>query len=153
MEVPLFRLDIESGMPDLAEEVARVYGYSKIPNTTPWSAIVKGRMTKEMETLIKVQNSLIENGMTETLTYSFMHKNALKLLNYTEKDFVNKAIPIINPISEEYPVMRTTLLPGLFRTLKYNLSQKNNNLAIFETGKVYYPVSYTHLTLPTTPYV
>lgn len=139
VEVPLFRLDIESGMPDLAEEVARVYGYSKIPNTTPWSAIVKGRMTKEMETLIKVQNSLIENGMTETLTYSFMHKNALKLLNYTEKDFVNKAIPIINPISEEYPVMRTTLLPGLFRTLKYNLSQKNNNLAIFETGKVYYP--------------
>lgn len=148
IEVPLFRLDIQAGMPDLAEEVARVYGYSNIPNTTPWSSIVKGKMTDEMETLIKVQDILIENGLSETLTYSFMHKDALKDLNYTNQDLVNKAIPIINPISEEYPVMRTTLLPGLFRTLKYNLSQKNNEMAIFETGKVYHPKELPLIDLP-----
>lgn len=139
IKVPLFRLDIQAGMPDLAEEVARVYGYSNIPNTTPWSSIVKGKMTSEMETLLKIQNILIENGLSETLTYSFMHKDALKDLNYVENDLVNKAIPIINPISEEYPVMRTTLLPGLFRTLKHNLAQKNKQISIFETGKVYHP--------------
>ena len=68
-----------------------------------------------------------------------MHKDDLKRLNYPETHKVFNAIPIMNPISEEYPDLRTTLMPGLIHTLKYNLAQKNSEVSIFEIGRVYYP--------------
>ncbi len=145
--VPDFRLDL-SGMPDLAEEVARVYGYGNIPITTPWSAIRQGVMPKDKEIDIKIQDALIENGLSQVENYSFMDKKSLKDLNFPEGDEVYNAIPIINPISEEYPDMRTTLFQGLIHTLKYNLSQKNEQVAIFESGMVYHPKSLPLTELP-----
>lgn len=136
--VPDFRLDL-SGMPDLAEEVARVYGYSDIPLTTPWSSITKGSKGNEQEVLFTINNKLIENGLSQVINYSFMDKKDLKKLNFPEENEVYQAIPIINPISDEYPDMRTSLLPGLFHTLQYNLSQKNEQVAIFEHGHVFEP--------------
>lgn len=106
--VPDFRLDLE-GMPDLAEEVARVYGFANIPNTTPWSAIEQGTMSKEKTVVMKMQAALIQQGLSEVETYSFMDRKSLSDLNYPEGDEVYNAIPIVNPISEEYPDMRTTL--------------------------------------------
>ena len=145
--VPEFRLDLE-GMPDLAEEVARVYGYSNIPITTPWSAIAKGAMSKEQDVLFRMADALIANGLSQVENYSFMDKNDLKKLNFPEGDAVYEAIPILNPISEEYPDMRTSLFPGLMHTLSYNLSQKNDQVAIFEYGHVYHPKALPLTELP-----
>ena len=145
--VPEFRLDLE-GMPDLAEEVARVYGYSNIPITTPWSAIAKGAMSKEQDALFRMADALIANGLSQVENYSFMDKNDLKKLNFPEEDAVYEAIPILNPISEEYPDMRTSLFPGLMHTLSYNLSQKNDQVAIFEYGHVYHPKALPLTELP-----
>ena len=145
--VPEFRLDLE-GMPDLAEEVARVYGYSNIPITTPWSAIAKGAMSKEQDALFRMADALIANGLSQVENYSFMDKNDLKKLNFPEGDAVYEAIPILNPISEEYPDMRTSLFPGLMHTLSYNLSQKNDQVAIFEYGHVYHPKALPLTELP-----
>ncbi len=145
--VPEFRLDI-SGMPDLAEEVARVYGYSNIPVTTPWSAITKGMMSKEQELLFAISDKLIENGLSQVINYSFMDKKDLEKLNFPKDNEIYQAIPVINPISEEYPDMRTSLLPGLLHTLQYNLAQKNDQVAIFEHGHVYSPKSLPLRELP-----
>ena len=145
--VPDFRLDL-SGMPDLAEEVARVYGYGNIPITTPWSAIEQGVMPEDKEINLKMQAALIENGLSEVENYSFMDKKSLTDLNFPEGDEVYNAIPIINPISEEYPDMRTTLFQGLIRTLKYNLAQKNEQVSIFESGMVYHPKALPLTELP-----
>lgn len=136
--VPDFRLDLE-GMHDLAEEVARVYGFANIPITTPWSAIEQGMMPADRAVTMKLQASLIADGLSEVETYSFMDKSRLGALNFPEGDEVYHAIPIVNPISEEYPDMRTTLFQGLMGVLKYNLSQKNEQVPIFEAGVVYHP--------------
>lgn len=136
--VPDFRMDLY-GMPDLAEEVARVYGYSNIPITTPWSAITKGIMSQSQEVLFKITDTLVENGLSQVVNYSFMDKKDLRKLNFPEGSSVYNAIPIMNPISDEYPDMRTSLLPGLMHTLQYNLSQKNDQVAIFEYGHIYEP--------------
>ena len=145
--VPDFRLDL-TGMPDLAEEVARVYGYSNIPITRPWSGIEKGVMSKAKEIVMKMQDTLISNGLSEVETYSFFDKASLGDLNFPEGDEVYNAIPIINPISEEYPDMRTTLYQNLMRVLKYNLSQKNEQVPIFEAGMVFHSKSLPLTELP-----
>ena len=147
VEVPDFRLDVE-GMPDLAEEVARVYGYANIPIKTPWSAITKGIIPEEQDLVFRITDSLIQDGLSEVVNYSFMDKKDLAKLNIPEESPLYRAIPIMNPISEEYPDMRTTLLPGLMHTLCYNLSQKNQNIAIFETGHVYEPKALPLTELP-----
>ena len=145
--VPDFRLDLE-GMPDLAEEVARVYGYSNIPITTPWSSIAKGTMSKEQDALFRMADALIGSGLSQVENYSFMDKKDLAKLNFPAGDPVYEAIPILNPISEEYPDMRTSLFPGLMHTLSYNLSQKNDQVAIFEFGHVYQPKALPLTELP-----
>ena len=145
--VPEFRLDLD-GMPDLAEEVARVYGYKNIPITTPWSAIAKGTMSKEQNAIFRVTDALVADGLSEVVNYSFMDKKDLEKLNFPWGHKVYNAIPIMNPISEEYPDMRTTLLPGLMHTLVYNLSQKNEEVAIFESGHVYQPKELPLTELP-----
>lgn len=145
--VPDFRLDLE-GMPDLAEEVARVYGYKNIPITTPWSAIAKGKMTEEQDAIFRITDCLLANGLSEVVNYSFMDKKDLEKLNFPANHKVYNAIPIMNPISDEYPDMRTTLLPGLMHTLVYNLSQKNEEVAVFEAGHVYQPKALPLTELP-----
>ena len=145
--VPDFRLDME-GMPDLAEEVARVYGYKNIPITTPWSAIAKGKMTEEQDAIFRITDCLLANGLSEVVNYSFMDKKDLEKLNFPVDHKVYNAIPIMNPISDEYPDMRTTLLPGLMHTLVYNLSQKNEEAAFFEAGHVYQPKALPLTELP-----
>lgn len=136
--VPDFRMDLY-GMPDLAEEVARVYGYANIPITTPWSAITKGVMSKSQEALFTITDTLVKDGLSQVVNYSFMDKKDLEKMNFPKDSSVYDAIPIMNPISDEYPDMRTSLFPGLMHTLQYNLSQKNDQVAIFEHGHIYEP--------------
>lgn len=136
--VPAFRVDLY-GKQDLAEEIARVFGYANVPNTTPWSHITEGMMSIEKEAIDSIEDTLISNGFSQVLNYSFMNKDDLNKFNYNSSDEIYNAIPILNPISDEYPDLRTTLFPGLIGTLTYNLSQKNTDLAFFEVGKVYQP--------------
>lgn len=145
--VPDFRADV-SGEADLCEEVARIYGYENIPLTTPYSQVSKGVMDKETEIMMSAADALREDGLSEAVTFSFMHKDSLKKLNYPETDRVYQAIPILNPISEEYPFVRTTLLPGLMQAVQYNMAQKNERIALFETGHVFYPKSLPITELP-----
>lgn len=145
--VPDFRMDVSEAA-DLTEEVARLYGYANIPVTTPHSAIVKGVMSDTRKAVRIITDALIEDGLSEAVTFSFMDKGILSALGYPEGDKVFEAIPIINPISDEYPYVRTSLLPGLVKALKYNLAQKNDQTALFESGTVFHPKALPLTELP-----
>lgn len=134
--VPSWRGDV-TVMPDIAEEVARIYGYDNIKVTTPWAALNSGVLSERKQMTKTIAHTLANNGLSEMITFSFMHKDSLAKLMIPEGDARYKAVQILNPISEEYPVMRTTLVPSILDAAVRNRAQKNHNIWAFETAAVY----------------
>ena len=146
-DVPSYRGDCTE-MPDIAEEVARVYGYEHIPSTRPWANISKGEEGYDHQVSEKVSALLSSCGLNETVTFSFVHPDSLKKLLFPEGDPVYKAVPILNPITEEFPWMRTTLIPSLMDVLVRNQAVKNESVGIYEIAPVYKPKSLPITELP-----
>ena len=134
--VPSWRGDV-TVMPDIAEEVARIYGYDNIKVTTPWAALNSGVLSERKQMTKTIAHTLANNGLSEMITFSFMHKDNLAKLMIPEGDARYKAVQILNPISEEYPVMRTTLVPSILDAAVRNRAQKNHDIWAFETAAVY----------------
>lgn len=134
--VPSWRGDV-TVMPDIAEEVARIYGYDNIKVTTPWAALNSGVLSERKQMTKTIAHTLANNGLSEMITFSFMHKDSLAKLMIPEGDVRYKAVQILNPISEEYPVMRTTLVPSILDAAVRNRAQKNHDIWAFETAAVY----------------
>ncbi|WP_289089159.1 phenylalanine--tRNA ligase subunit beta [uncultured Veillonella sp.] len=134
--VPSWRGDV-TVMPDIAEEVARIYGYDNIKVTTPWAALNSGVLSERKQMTKTIVHTLANNGLSEMITFSFMHKDSLAKLMIPEGDARYKAVQILNPISEEYPVMRTTLVPSILDAAVRNRAQKNHDIWAFETAAVY----------------
>ena len=145
--VPSYRRDCTE-MPDIAEEVARIFGYENIPSTRPWSNISKGEEGYHHQVSEKVSAVLNGCGLNETVTFSFVHPDSLKKMLFPEGDDVYKAVPILNPITEEFPWMRTTLLPSLMDVLVRNQAVKNESVGIYEIAPVYKPKSLPITELP-----
>lgn len=145
--VPLWRDDV-TFMCDIAEEVARIFGYDNIVPTTPVANLLGGKKLPMRELMQDVTAYLVSAGLSECITFSFMHKNSLKNLGLPEDDSRYMAVPILNPISEEFPDMRTTLVPSILETARKNRAQKNTDLALFEVAAVYEPKE-----LPVTDFV
>ena len=136
ISVPSWRGDV-TVMPDIAEEVARIYGYDNIKVTTPWAALNSGVLSERKQMTKIIAHTLANNGLSEMITFSFMHKDSLAKLMIPEGDVRYKAVQILNPISEEYPVMRTTLVPSILDAAVRNRAQKNHDIWAFETAAVY----------------
>ncbi len=136
--IPSWRDDV-AFMCDIAEEVARIFGYDNIQVTTPVANLQGGVMTSMQELTMMANDYLVESGMNECITFSFMHKDSLKKLLLPEGDRRYMAVPIMNPISEEFPYMRTTLVPSILETAGRNMAKKNHDLWLFEIGAVYEP--------------
>lgn len=149
--VPSWRGDV-TVMPDIAEEVARIYGYDFIPNTTPWANLNSGTMSDKKLLTKAIRQTLVTQGLSEIITFSFMHTDSLKKLLIPETDSRYQAVPILNPITEEFPVMRTTLIPSMLDTAARNLAQKNHDLWLFEAGAVYEPKALLITELPVEKY-
>lgn len=149
--VPSWRGDV-TVMPDIAEEVARIYGYDFIPNTTPWANLNSGTMSDKKLLTKVIRQTLVTQGLSEIITFSFMHTDSLKKLLIPETDSRYQAVPILNPITEEFPVMRTTLIPSMLDTAARNLAQKNHDLWLFEAGAVYEPKALPITELPVEKY-
>lgn len=133
---PSFRGDLEREI-DLVEEVARLNGYDRIPLTLPKGPPSSEEMSREFLLEQKAKDLLIRHGYHEVITYSFIAPASLNSLSLTPEDPRRRCIPILNPLTEDLSVMRTSLLPGLMETLRYNLSHKNVNIRIFELKKVF----------------
>ncbi|NWF94166.1 MAG: phenylalanine--tRNA ligase subunit beta [Syntrophaceae bacterium] len=136
---PSFRGDLEREI-DLIEEVARIHGYEKVPLTLP-----KGPPSSEERNRVfllerKAMEVLVHHGYHEVITYSFTSPACLDSVGLNSDGERRRHLRILNPLTEEMSVMRTSLIPGLLETARYNLSRKNQNLRIFELKKVFFPV-------------
>ena len=136
--VPTWRDDV-TGMPDIAEEVARIVSYDNIAPTIPVAILSSGGMTPKKTLTKEVTHYLAHAGLSQIITFSFMHKDGLTNMMLPEGDNRYTAIPILNPISEEFPYMRTTLVPAVIEAAKRNIAQQNKDLWLFETANVYEP--------------
>ncbi len=136
--VPTWRDDV-TGMPDIAEEVARIVSYDNIVPTIPVAILSSGGMTPKKALTKDVTHYLAHAGLSQIITFSFMHKDGLTNMMLPEGDSRYTAIPILNPISEEFPYMRTTLVPAVIEAAKRNIAQQNKDLWLFETANVYEP--------------
>jgi len=133
---PSFRVDI-SRPEDLMEEVARLSGYNNIPTTFPLMPATGRSAHKEIDLRHRMRQLMIGFGFRETVNYSFMHKQSADRLRLKPDDPRRKLVDILNPLTEDQAVMRTSLVPGLLQTVHYNFFQQTKNLKIFEIGKIF----------------
>ncbi len=126
---------------DLIEEIARIYGYEKIPITFPKSILYSPEISPQIKFEKKIKNLLKSLGFSEVITYSFINPKTLENLNLSEDDKRLNFLEIANPLSITQSIMRTTLLPGLIETACFNFFREITSLKIFEIGKVFFPTS------------
>ncbi len=134
--VPLRRGDVQIEE-DIIEEVARLYGYDKIPVTLPRGELLGNVKSYEERVHDLVRDVMAACGYHECITYSFINPSTLTRLRFPDGDPRMKPIPVQNPFSEEQAVMRTTLLPGLLKTVQHNYSHRELNQLLFELGAVF----------------
>ena len=136
IEIPSFRADLSREI-DLIEEVARLYGYNRIPSSVPAASIQSGAQTSEQRLLSLLRGSLVGLGYQETIHYSFHNPADLDDLMIPAGHRWRNQLTIRNPLSEELSVLRTTLLAGLLQTATLNLNRSQVDLRIFEMGRVF----------------
>lgn len=137
--VPTFRPDITREI-DLIEEVARLYGFNQVPETLPFGASTQGRRSAEQQLTWDAKKIMTACGFYEVITYSFVHPRVFDLMNLPRDSRFRNVVKLQNPLSEEQSVMRTVLVPGLLEMLQRNQNRRVQNGAIFEVGRVFYPV-------------
>lgn len=135
---PSFRPDIEAEA-DIAEEVARFYGYNKIPTTLMSGEAVKGSYSPIQKFRRALSAALTAQGMYETFTFTFTSADDFDKLNLPADSAFRNAVKIRNPLGEDTSIMRTTTLASMMKSLSYNANRKNEDVALFEISKVYIP--------------
>lgn len=137
VEIPAYRHDLEREI-DLIEEVARLNGYDKIPTTMPASRML-AQPTGRQEYIARLRNLMVAAGFAEAINYSFISPTAYNRIGLNDNDPRHTSVRIVNPLTEEQSVMRTTLVPSLLETLARNLSYRSRDLALFELRPVFLP--------------
>lgn len=137
--VPTFRPDVTIEV-DLIEEVARIYGYNNIPDTLITGPTTQGKRTPEQQLLYDMRNLLVGCGLTEVVTYGFVSPKVFDLMNLPEDSRFRRVLKLQNPLSEEQSIMRTVPVPNLLEVMQRNHHRQVQNGAIFEIGRVFYPV-------------
>lgn len=136
--VPTYRPDVLC-FNDIAEEVARIYGYDKIPSTLMKGEATTGVKTYSQKLEEQVKNVLVGCGLHEILVFSFTNPNIFDKLNMDSDDPHRKTVVISNPLGEENSVMRTTALASMMEVISRNENFNADKVRLFEVGKVYRP--------------
>jgi len=119
---------------DLIEELARIYGYNRLPVRTPVAAVPLASAPEDQVAMADVRRVMIARGYHEAVTYSFVEPELQKLI-----DPEVEGLALLNPISSDMSVMRTTLWPGLLKAAEYNLKRQQPRVRLFETGLRFEP--------------
>ncbi|MFJ9087202.1 phenylalanine--tRNA ligase subunit beta [Streptomyces sp. NPDC102384] len=135
--VPSWRPDLVDPN-DLAEEVIRLEGYENLPSTLPKPPAGRG-LTARQRLHRRVGRALAGAGYVEALNYPFLGEGVFDQLGLEADDARRKVVKLINPLNDEEPALRTTLLPGLLNALRRNDGRGSHDLALFETGLVFRP--------------
>jgi phenylalanyl-tRNA synthetase beta chain len=133
--IPGFRPDIERPI-DLVEEIARLHGYEKFGATVPTGH--GGGWTAEQRNLRAIRMALVGLGLSQATHLSFFGTDDLDAIGFPRDHPARRIVEVKNPLREEEALLRTTLLPGLLRSARYNLSHGSESIALFETGKVFF---------------
>ena len=145
---PLYREDV-FGYEDLAEEVIRLYGYDHIkPQMLSYAAVTNGGLTEDQKMELKAKTALTKQGAFETVTFSFYSVKELDMLRLPADSPLRQAIRIDNPISENYSIMCTTLVPNVVNTMVRNFKNGNSAGRFFELANVYIADSLPLTKLP-----
>lgn len=145
--IPTFRPDLEREA-DIAEEIARIYGYNKIEATLAAGTPTVGKKSKEqlLEDLIK--DTLVAQGLCEALSYAFESPKVFEKLRIDEGSPLRNAVRINNPLGEDFSIMRTTTLNAMLQSLSTNYNRRNEEAQLFEIAKVYEPKQLPLTELP-----
>ncbi|MBI5664064.1 MAG: phenylalanine--tRNA ligase subunit beta [Nitrospirae bacterium] len=135
---PTFRNDVERDV-DIIEELARLYGYDKIPATLPVMQMSPAPEHKTQQLIKTLKDSMVKSGFSEVINFSFMSPESLDKLNLPLNDRRRNFIYIKNPLRKEDSVMRTTLVPALLSNVSMNLNRGEKRLAFFEISNVFLP--------------
>lgn len=147
VHIPTWRQDVLR-LADLAEEVARFYGYDKIPTTLPSGEATQGGVSYQTSICNIIRNVIEQYGFSEGMTYSFESPKAFDKLLIPADSELRKAIEISNPLGVDYSIMRTTPLNGMLTSLATNYNHRNKDVRLYELANVYLPESLPLTKLP-----
>lgn len=135
--VPEWRNDVT--LPeDLSEEVARIFGFDEIPSTLP-KGNQQGRQSATQDFIDRIKAILSSLGMCEELSFAFTSEAMFDKMQIPADSELRRAVPIMNPLTDEAPLLRTTLLASIFENAARNYSRKNEDVRLFEVAPVFYP--------------
>ena len=137
VKVPSFRFEDLEREIDLIEEVARIYGYDNIISRPTQLSKNKGKYSKNQSNIKSIRSIFANTGLNEVINYSFIGLDEFKESMLNREDDYKKYIEILNPINEDFRIMRTSLLTSLLRTVKNNINRNIKDIKIFEISKVF----------------
>ncbi len=144
---PTFRQDLFR-LADLAEEVARFYGYDNIPTTLPRGEATTGKLSFKLR-VEEIARDIAEFcGFSQGMTYSFESPKVFDRLRIPEDSPLRRTVEIMNPLGEDYSIMRTTSLNGMLTSLASNYNRRNKNVRLYELGNIYLPKELPLTELP-----
>ncbi|MBX4259324.1 phenylalanine--tRNA ligase subunit beta [Clostridium estertheticum] len=138
VQAPTHRSDINI-REDIAEEIARIYGYDNIPSTLPNCETSKSGKSEKQKLEDRVVLSLTASSLNQSISYSFVSPKIFDKLLVPEESELRKVVTIKNPLGEDYSIMRTTTIASMMDCLSRNYSRNNEEVRLFEIGKVYIP--------------
>ena len=136
--VPSWRSDVLA-MPDIAEEVARFYGYNKIPCTLMRGETTRGGFSESQRYDRRIGEIVRALGYDEIITYSFISPANYDKIAMPKDSPLRTSLKILNPLGEDTSIMRTTILPSMMETVSRNFSYRNKSVRLYELGKIYLP--------------
>lgn len=147
VRVPNFRNDIKMET-DLVEEIGRIYGFHNIDSAPLIGSLTKGGKSKSREIQDNIKYSLTAMGLNEITTYSFISSKSYDNINLPEESFKRRSVEIMNPLGEDFSVMRTTLIPNMLDVLSRNYKYGVEKAWAYEIGNSFIPKSLPVTTLP-----
>ena len=144
---PTFRQDLFR-LADLAEEVARFYGYDNIPTTLPRGEATTGKLSFKLRVAESARDIAEFCGFSQGMTYSFESPKVFDRLRIPEDSPLRRTVEIMNPLGEDYSIMRTTSLNGMLTSLASNYNRRNKNVRLYELGNIYLPKELPLTELP-----
>ena len=147
IHIPSFRQDLLRTC-DMAEEVARFFGYDKIPVTLPSGESTSGKLSFKLRVEEVARQVAQFCGFSQSMNYSFESPKAFDKLLIPEDSELRKAITIMNPLGQDFSIMKTQALNGMLTSLATNYNRKNKNVRLYEIGNIYIPKSLPLTELP-----
>ena len=147
LTIPSFRQDLE-GFADIAEEVARFYGYDKIPVSLPKASSTAGKLSYKLRIEQKARDIAEYCGFSQGMCYSFESPKVFDKLLIPEEDELRKTVVISNPLGKDFSIMRTLPINGMLTSLSTNYNRRNKDVRLYELGNIYLPKSLPVTELP-----